>query len=48
MNKPYNMRNASRKTINIACIVLDVITEIVLLPLHIVKAVLNVADELSK
>ena len=37
-----------KKLFNITSIILEVICEIVLLPFHIVKAMLNIAEELKK
>lgn len=36
------------KTINVSTIILEIAFEIILLPLHIVKAILNVIEEVKR
>lgn len=38
----------ANKIINVSCIILEVAFEIILLPLHIIKAILNVIEEMKR
>lgn len=42
------VRKQSAKALNITTIVLEILFEIILLPLHICKAIFDVSDELRR
>lgn len=42
------MKKYNKKTFNVFCIIFETFIEIVLLPLHIVKAIFNIVEELQK